>query len=68
MFGKLDKFHKTRLGYAVFGLAELGLAFVFANWALAEGEWFDWLLTAILLLGVGQNIAGFISTFTRKQR
>jgi len=57
MLQKLDKFHKTRLGYLVFGLVELALAAMFFNWALGSGVWWQWLLTAILLFGALQNFA-----------
>jgi hypothetical protein len=52
----IDKFHKTRVGYLVFGLVELAAAAVFINWALGSGDWWQWLLTAILLFGALQNL------------
>lgn len=52
---KLDTFHKTRLGYLVFGLIELAMAYGFANWALDTGSLVWWIVTAFLLLGVVQN-------------
>ena len=65
---RIDAFHKTRVGYLVFGLVELGLAAMLAYWALSEGEWLDWLLTAVLLLGVVQNAGRFVVTFARRQK
>lgn len=48
---RIDKFHKTTLGYLVFGLVELGLAFGVALWAVDSG--YIWLYTAGLILIVG---------------
>ncbi len=53
----IDKFHKTRLGYLVFGLVELGLAYVFASWALGSGSLWLWLLAFIFLFGFLQNFS-----------
>lgn len=53
----VNKFHKTRLGYLVFGLVELGLAYIFALWALDSGNLLEWLLALILFVGFLQNIA-----------
>jgi len=53
---KLDDFHKTRRGYAVFGVIELAMAWGFADWALDTGAWWLWVITAFLLLGVAQNL------------
>jgi hypothetical protein len=51
----LDKFHKTRRGYLVFGLVELAMSYGFASWALSGGNLLDWALTFILLFGAAQN-------------
>ena len=56
----LDKFHKTRVGCAVFGLVELALAFVLINWAIPSGDWWEWLLALILLVGFLQNFGRMI--------
>jgi hypothetical protein len=52
----IDTFHKSRLGYLVFGLAELGLAYVFASLAIDSGSLWQWLLAIILFIGFLQNI------------
>ena len=52
----IDKFHKTRLGYLVFGLVELGLSYLFAIWAMDNGAWWEWLIAFIFLLGGLQNL------------
>jgi len=57
---QLDKFHKTRTGYAVFGLVELALGYLFFSLAVNSGSLWEWALTAILLLGVLQNFARLI--------
>ena len=56
MLEKLDKFHKTRVGYLVFGFVELAMAYGFVNWALDTGNWLWWIAAAFLLLGAFQNL------------
>ena len=56
----IDKFHKSRLGCAVFGLVELGLAYVFASLAIDSGRLLQWVLAVILLLGFLQNFARMV--------
>ena len=51
----IDKFHKTRLGYLVFGLVELGLALLALNWAIDSGSLWVWTLAFITLFGFLQN-------------
>jgi hypothetical protein len=52
---KLDAFHKTRLGYLVFGLVELAMAYGFIDWALGTGSLWWWIAAAVLLLAAGEN-------------
>ena len=52
----LDKFHKTRLGYLVFGLVELVLAVIVANAALDSGNLWQWFVVFVGLFGFAQNI------------
>ncbi|HEY4161357.1 MAG TPA: hypothetical protein VGM08_04820 [Candidatus Saccharimonadales bacterium] len=56
----LDKFHKTRVGYLVLGLVELALAAVFANLAIPSGDWWEWLLALICLVGSLQNFGRMV--------
>jgi len=53
---KLDEFHKTRPGYLVFGLIELAMAYGFADWALADGSIWWWIVSFLLLFGALQNL------------
>lgn len=53
---KLDKFHKTRKGYLVFGLVELLLAYTFASLALGSGRFSEYGLAIILLFGGLRNL------------
>lgn len=55
IFQKLDTFHKTRLGYLVFGVIELGLVVLFASLALSTGDWWEYILAAIFTIGFLQN-------------
>ena len=55
MLAKLDKFHKTRVGHLVFGLIELGLAYLVLLKALNNGNLILWTLVMILFLGFVQN-------------
>lgn len=55
MLDWLDKFHKSRLGYGVFALVELVLAYVCVSWAINSGNWLAYLLTVIFLVGFLQN-------------
>ncbi len=55
-----DRFHKTQIGYLVFGLAELALCYAFASWAIDSGRLLAWTLSIILLIGAMQHIVQFI--------
>ena len=57
----IDKFHKTRVGYLVFGLAELALAYLFARLAFPSGDWWEWLLALVFLFGFLQNLVRAIA-------
>lgn len=63
MLDKLDKFHKTRTGYAVFALVELGLAYLFVSWAIDSGNLLDYLLTLVFTVGFLQNLVKLIGSF-----
>lgn len=61
---QLDEFHQTRTGYAVFGLVELALSYLFFSLAVNSGSLWQWTLVVILFLGFGQNFIKLIGTFT----
>jgi hypothetical protein len=65
MFEKLDAFHQTRTGYAVFAVIELALAYVFISWAIDGGSWFDYGLALIFTIGFLQNFIKLVGTFFR---
>lgn len=48
---RVDKFHKTTVGYLVFGLVELGLAYFFALWAIDNGNVWLYVITVIFFVG-----------------
>ncbi|HVS58370.1 MAG TPA: hypothetical protein VHD60_01375 [Candidatus Saccharimonadales bacterium] len=60
-FTQINQFHKTRFGYAVFGLVELGLAYVFASLAIDSGNLWLYLLLLIFLVGGLQNIVKLVN-------
>ena len=68
MLEKLDKFHKTRLGYAVFALIELALAYVFVSWAIDGGSLLDYFFTLLFTVGFLQNFIKLIGTFLPAKR
>ncbi len=57
---KLDTWHKTRVGHAVFGLVELGLAYGLGSRALDTGSWWEYGLALLLLIGGVQNIVRMV--------
>lgn len=52
----LDTFHKTRPGYLVFGLVELGLAYLFVSLAINSGSLWEWALGIMLFVGGLHNL------------
>jgi len=54
---RLDKFHKTRNGAAVFGLVQLATCYGFVDWALDTGNLLWWAAAAILLVSALQDLA-----------
>jgi hypothetical protein len=60
MFDRLDRFHQSKVGYAVFALVELALAYLFVSWALDSGSWWDYLLVLIFTVGFLQNAAKLV--------
>ena len=56
----IDKWHKTRQGHIVFGLLELGLAYIIASLAIDTGSLLQYAVAIILFAGAIQN---FVSIF-----
>ncbi|HUB94097.1 MAG TPA: hypothetical protein VMB52_06360 [Verrucomicrobiae bacterium] len=57
----VDKFHRTtRAGHLLFGLIELLVAFLFARWAVPSGDWWEWLLALMFLVGSLQNLVRMV--------
>ncbi len=55
MLGRLDAWHKTKLGLLVFALTELSICYGFASLAIDTGNLFYYLLALLLLFGFLQN-------------
>jgi hypothetical protein len=66
MLNKLDKWHKTRLGYLVFAIIELAIAYAFISLSIDRGNFWWYLLTLIFFVGFLQNFTKFIGTFFKK--
>ena len=63
MLKQLDKWHKTKAGYLLFGLVELAAAYAFISLAIDRGNILYYALTLIFLVGALQNLIKFIGTF-----
>ena len=59
----LHRWHLTRTGLAVFGLAELGAAMLLISLAFETGSLLQYLLVMLLLVGALQNVVRFVRTF-----
>lgn len=60
MLQKIDTFHKTKLGYLLFGLIELALAYAFISLSIDTGNLFYYLLTLIFFVGALRNLFKFV--------
>jgi hypothetical protein len=63
---RLDRWHQTKAGLIVFGLIELGLAYVFASWAIDSGRLLAYFLAIVLLIGGLQNLVKLIVKVVRR--
>jgi hypothetical protein len=61
MLRSIDKFHKKRLGYLVFGLVELVLSYLFVRLAFPSGDWWEWLLMLVFLVGALKNFVRMLA-------
>ncbi len=58
----LDKWHKTRQGYLVFGLIELAIAYGFASWAIDTAHLWAYALGIIFFFGGVRNLIRIFRT------
>jgi hypothetical protein len=65
---RLDDFHKTRIGYLVFGLLELGLTYLFFRLAANSGRFWEWALAVILFIGFLQNFGRLVALAVAKRQ
>jgi hypothetical protein len=56
----LHKWHQTKSGLFVFGIAELAIAYGFASLAIDRGSLWWYLLTLIFFVGALRNIFNLI--------
>jgi hypothetical protein len=63
---RLDRWHQTKAGLIVFGLIELGVAYVFASWAIDSGRLLAYFLAIVLLIGGLQNLVKLIVKVVRR--
>jgi hypothetical protein len=63
---RLDRWHQTKAGLIVFGLIELGVAYVFASWAIDSGRLLAYFLAIVLLIGGLQNLIKLIVKVVRR--
>lgn len=68
MLDKLDKFHDSKPGYAVFALFGLVIAYVFISFAIDSGNWFDYLIVLLAIIVFLQNLTKLIGSFMRGKR
>lgn len=65
---QLDSFHKTRTGYLVFGLVELGFSYLFFSLAVNSGSLWQWTLAFLLFVGFAQNLVKLCASFVLRKR
>ena len=68
MMKQLDKWHKTKLGYLIFALVELGIAYSFMSLSIDRGNFWYYLITLIFLFGSLRNLFNLIKKFTNGKK
>jgi len=68
MLDKLDKFHNSRPGFAVFALFGLVVTYVFISYSIDTGNWFDYLIALLALIVFLQNLTKLIGSFLHGKR
>lgn len=56
----LDKWHKTKPGFIILGVVELGISYGFASLSIDRGNFLWYILTLVFFIGGIKNIARFI--------
>jgi hypothetical protein len=64
----IDRWHKTRTGYTIFGLVELVLAYILASLAINSGRLLEYALTFILAYGGARNLVKIFHAKKHEQR
>lgn len=64
---KLVGVFETRSGRALLVVSALGLAYIFASWAIDSGSLLDWAITAILLVIVVRELSALVKQTLRKK-
>lgn len=62
---QIDGFHKTFVGYTVFGLAELAITYGFISLAIDRGNLLYYLLALIFLVGTLGNLFSFVRSLSQ---
>jgi hypothetical protein len=65
---QIERWHKTRTGWLVFGLVELAIADGFMSLSIDRGNLMYYLLTLIFLVGALQNLFKLIGSFKRGKK
>ena len=60
---KLNKFHKTKVGFLIFGIVELAIAYGFASLSIDRGNLWWYLLALIFLDRRLKNLIKLIEKF-----
>jgi hypothetical protein len=60
---KINRFHKTKKGFLIFGLIEIGLVYVIGSLAINSGSFWEWVLFMVFLIGAFSNFLKLIGKF-----
>ena len=55
-----QKYHHTRMGRGAFLVLELAVAYLLGSRALDTGSWWEYAVTAALMVAAGRNLILFI--------
>lgn len=68
MLKRLDNWHKTKVGYLLFAVVELALAYGFISLAIDRGSLWWYVLTLIFLVGGLKNLFKLFQSLFAKPR